>query len=85
MAYSDWPYARRIAVAVRTFFEFIASLTFSWRFTDLPSHVAMALDEIARVFTAIGDKAASARAFISRALKHPSYTAGHFDPGRMPA
>lgn len=86
MAYSDWGYSpRRIIIAVRTFFEFIASLAFSWRFTDIPSHVSVALDELARPFTIIRDKASAFREFINRALVHDEYTAGHFDPGRMTA
>jgi len=28
---------------------------------------------------------AQTRAFVERAMTHPSYTAGHFDPGRQPA
>ena len=77
---------RTVALAMFSFFEVLTHLAFAaWRFIDLPSGLTMAMDRLARPFTIISAKASAFHAFISRALSHDRYIAGHFDPGRMPA
>lgn len=77
---------RRIALSLLSFFDVLTSLAFSaWRFIDITAHVSLAIDALSRAFSAVTDKASSFRAFVSRALKHDHWTAGHFDPGRMTA
>lgn len=88
MAYLDWfpRAARNIAVALFTFFEVITAFAnAAWRHVDVPACLTTALDEMARAHATVSAKASAFREFSSRALKHDHYTAGHFDPGRMPA
>lgn len=75
-----------VASLVWGFVDVLTSIAHAaWRFIDIPAYATLAFDRLAREFAVVRDAATAFKAFAQRALSHPSYTAGHFDPGRMPA
>lgn len=49
------------------------------------AHEVLQLRSLAQPVAVLSTMRSRFRAFIDRALSHTHFTAGHFDPGRMPA
>lgn len=65
------------------FSHFMLSIVSFFEHTAIPSpRDAIALDALRRSASIEADGKPSFTAFIARALRHPNYSAGRFDPGR---
>lgn len=93
MATLDWPITRfahaifsAVAAIAWAFTDILVAIGHqAWAFVDIEPQVAAALERLARTFAQLQDRSTAFAAFVQRALTHANYTAGHFDPGRMPA
>lgn len=87
-----WPsrvFLTAISIITSIAWAFVDVLSFlghaAWKFVDPGPLATAALERLARAFALLRDRSTAFGAFVKCALTHPSYTAGHFDPGRMPA
>lgn len=69
--------------AFSMFSQFLLSVVSLFEHIAIPSpRDVLALDALRRSASIEADGKPSFTAFIARALRHPNYSAGHFDPGR---